>query len=357
MPATNPFQASQTNNPFAITGPNSTNNLLSQAQQGIAAPETTGYNAATAGAQGYTAANANAFGYDATGANLTQWNVTTPQTVQGQVAGILAADSPLLQQARAASDAQMNRRGLINSSMAIGAGQEAVIKTALPIATQDAQMFGRAAEVNTNAANNMAQFNTGARNQAAQFGAAASNQAALSNQQAANQAAQFTSGAANQAALANAGAQNQAAQFTAASANEASQQYAQSLNATVNKMLDQGLQIAMANTDAQNRLTLQTIDAETRKDLAATEAQYKNQMQASASANEIFQQATKNIADLMANQDLEPAAKQAAVNAQKQALQNALAILSATSSIPLSNGQSLASLVTFDTSVPAPAPG
>lgn len=386
MANTNPYAtANQTNNPFAITGPNSTNNLLGLAQQGIASSDTTGYNAATAGATGFDAARTNAFGYDATATGstgydaerggLTNWNVTTPQTVQGQLSGILAANSPLLQQARAASDAQMNRRGLLNSSMAIGAGQEAVIKTALPIASQDAQTFGRAGEFNAGQANQMSQFNAGQSNQAQQFtagarnqaslanqaasnrasefGATASNQASLANQQAANQAAQFTASSANQAALANAAAQNQAAQFTAGSVNEASQQYAQALNATVNKMLDQGLQVALANTDAQNRLQLQNLDAETRRDLAATEAQYKNQMQASASANEIFQQASKNIADIMANPDLEPGPKQAEITRQRAALQNALAILSATSGIRLSDGSSLASLVTFDTSVPA----
>lgn len=389
MANTNPYAtANQTNNPFAITGPNSTNNLLGLAEQGIASADTTGYNAATAGSTGFDAARTNAFGYDATATGstgydatqggLTNWNVTAPQTVQGQLGGILAANSPLLQQARAASDVQMNRRGLLNSSMAIGAGQEAVIKTALPIASQDAQTFGRAGEFNAGQANQMSQFNAGQSNQALQFtagarnqaslanqaasnrasefGATASNQASLANQQAANQAAQFTASSANQAALANAAAQNQAAQFTAGSVNEASQQYAQALNATVNKMLDQSLQVALSNTDAQNRLQLQNLDAETRRDLAATEAQYKNQMQASASANEIFQQASKNIADIMANQDLEPGPKQIEISRQRAALQNALAILSATSGIRLSDGSSLASLVTFDTSVPSAAP-
>jgi hypothetical protein len=69
-------------------------------------------------------------------------------------------------------------------------------------------------------------------------------------------------------------------------------------------MMDQSMKIALANADAATKIELQNIDAQTRKDLAATEAEYKNAMQASASANEIFQQATKNIADIMANPDL-----------------------------------------------------
>lgn len=328
-------------NPFDLST-NNTGNLLGAATQGIAAPETTGYNAATAGSTGYNAAATNAFGYDADKAGVTNWNVTEPQTVQNQLQGIIASNSPLMQQARTGALQSMNQRGLLNSSMAIGAGQDAVIRQALPIAQQDAQTFSRAGEFNANTANQMAQFNTGQENAARQFGAGASNQAGMANQAAANTAAQFTAGAANQAALSNQSAANTAAQFTAGAANQASQQYSQSLNATVNKMMDQSMQIALANADSQTKLELQNIDAQTRQDLAATEAAYKNQMQASASANEIFQQVSKNISDLMANPDLETAAKQSAINTQKSYLQSALNILSATSGIP-----GLRNLLTF----------
>jgi hypothetical protein len=329
------------NNPFDLST-NDTGNLLGAATQGIAAAETTGYNAAIAGSQGYNAASANAQGYNANQAATTNWNVTAPQTVQSQVQGIIASNSPLMQQAQTGALQQMNQRGLMNSSMAVGAAQDAVIRQALPIAQQDAQTYSRSGEFNANAANQMAQFNTGAENTARQFGASASNQASLANQAAQNTAAQFTAGASNQAALSNQAAQNTAAQFTAGAANTASQQYAQSLNATVNKMMDQSMQIALANADANTKIELQNIDAQTRKDLAATEAAYKNQMQASASANEIFQQVSKNIADLMANSDLEVDAKQAAVTAQKNYLQSALNVLSTTSGIP-----GLKNLITF----------
>jgi hypothetical protein len=141
------------NNPFdlgATKSGNTTGTLLSSAVSGTAAPDVTGYNAGTAGATGYTSAGANAFGYnpssmtsqgynaaqrnssgydassmtgqgyDAAQAGGTNWNVDNNQTVQGQVAGILAANSPLLRQAQATSLAQMNQRGLANSSIAIG---------------------------------------------------------------------------------------------------------------------------------------------------------------------------------------------------------------------------------------------
>jgi len=362
------------NNPFDL---NTTKggDLLVAATSALAAAQATGYNAATTGASGYTGASAKPFGYtastmtgqgyDAGQASLTDWNVNNDQTVQGQLSGIIAANSPLLQQARANSLAQMNQRGLVNSSMALGEGQKAVINTALPIASQDATTFANSAQLNANAANQNAQFNTGqtnaglqftagaanqaaAQNQAAlnaagQFGAASSNQAELSNQASQNQASQFTAGAANQAALTNAAAQNQAAQFTAANQTDVSKQYATALNSTVQNMMDQSMKYALSNADAQTKIELQNIDASTRASLAQTEALYKNQMQASASTNEIFQQVSKNIADIMANPDLDATSKQTAVNSQQTYLKNSLAILSVTSGI-----SGLKNLLSFD---------
>ena len=312
------------NNPFDLKDTTG-NELLTAATSAIAAPQSTGYNAATA----------NSTGYNATNANLNTWNADTAstpvdqqQTVAGQLTGLISANSPLLQKARADSLAQMNSRGLANSSMALGEGQKAVIASALPIAQQDATTAATRNQFNASQANTMNQFNAGQT----------------------NAASQFTAGAANTAALSNANAQNTAAQFTAGSANEASKQYATALNSTVQNMMDQSMKISLANADAATKIELQTIDANTRKDLAATEAQYKNQMQASQSANDIFQQISKNIADIMANPDISATAakgetvspKQAAVDAQKEYLKNALEILSTTSGVT-----GLKALVTF----------
>tara|TARA_R110000868_G_scaffold99049_3_gene272763 strand:- start:318 stop:1376 length:1059 start_codon:yes stop_codon:yes gene_type:complete len=329
-------------NPFDLSSKTAGKDLLTAATGVVAAPQATGYDAATAGAFGYDASNATSGSYTPTDATVTNWAPETNQTVQGQLSGILTANSPLLQQARAASLAQMNQRGLTNSSMAIGAGQEAVIKQALPIAAQDATTFANAGQLNATAANQLAQFNKNQANTALQFGAGASNQAALANAGAQNQASQYTSSALNQAALTNAANQNQAAQFSAGMQNEASKQYATSLNASVQTMLDQSMKYALSNADSNTKIELQNIDADTRKDLAATEAAYKNQMQASQSANDIFQQVSKNIADLMANPDLDTTEITAAVKDQQSYLKNALGILSATSGI-----KDLKTLVTF----------
>jgi hypothetical protein len=60
-------------------------------------------------------------------------------SVATKVSEITAKNSPLMQQARTAGVQYANKRGLLNSSLAGEAAQEAVIKTATPIASQDSQ--------------------------------------------------------------------------------------------------------------------------------------------------------------------------------------------------------------------------
>jgi hypothetical protein len=65
----------------------------------------------------------------------------TPQDdkVDTEVSRITQADSPLMRQARADGYAAANKRGLINSSMAVNAAQQSVLNAALPMAQQNAQ--------------------------------------------------------------------------------------------------------------------------------------------------------------------------------------------------------------------------
>ena len=70
-------------------------------------------------------------------------NIVDPErgTVAGQMRGLLAENSPYLQVARTGALQTAAGRGLLNSSIAAGAGEEAAIKQALPIAQQDAQTY------------------------------------------------------------------------------------------------------------------------------------------------------------------------------------------------------------------------
>lgn len=87
--------------------------------------------------------------------------------VENRVAGIIAKNSPLMKQAQTAASKAMNARGLLNSSMAVGAAQDATIRTALPIAQQDAQTSFAGKRANQDASNTAAQVTAGAQTQGA----------------------------------------------------------------------------------------------------------------------------------------------------------------------------------------------
>jgi hypothetical protein len=349
-----------TTNPFDIAAPDPTKTLATNAATASITPtvatNTTAANGAFAPAttSTYDSTSSAANSYGASTYDPTKWNIDPNQTVQGQINSVIAADSPLMQQAKTGALQQMNQRGLINSSMAVGAGQDAVMKNALPIAQQDASMYGRSGEFNATAANQAGQFNTSAQNQAQQFNTAAANQTALQNQQAANQASQFNAGALTDTSKFNATSGLQNSQFNAAqqnSQNEANAQRQQQSNLasaeTQNKLviqqLDNSFKATMASADNQTKIQLQQIDATTRTSLAATEAQFKQLMQTSASASDLYIQAIKNINDLVMNPDLDAGAISSGTNTQLKNLQSGMAVLDALNT----NVAGLKDLITF----------
>jgi hypothetical protein len=120
------------------------------------------------------------------------------ETVQGQLTGILDAGSPLMERARAKALASMQSRGLLNSSMAIGAAQGALYDVAVPIATTDAGTYAQASrdnqavgndtsQFNANAFNSVEQFNVGQTNDTTRFNAGQGNNLNLTNIQEAGQ--------------------------------------------------------------------------------------------------------------------------------------------------------------------------
>mgnify|MGYP003646027030 CR=1 FL=1 len=123
--------------------------------------------AATTNASGTTGGTLTA-GTDTTAAQFdpVQRQVNAAQeTTSGQLQTILAQDSPLMQQARAQAKQGMAARGLVNSSMAQGAGVAAMLEKATPIAAADANTFATQALTNQQSANVGGQFNAGQQNQ------------------------------------------------------------------------------------------------------------------------------------------------------------------------------------------------
>lgn len=109
----------------------------------------------------------------------TKWEVTPDQTVAGQVKTLIDENSPLMQQARTSAAKESGRRGLINSSMAVQAGENAVYQAAVPIATADAATYGKAAGYSVDQVNQTNNKNAEFTNAAAQFNATAANQRTL----------------------------------------------------------------------------------------------------------------------------------------------------------------------------------
>ena len=108
---------------------------------------------------------------------------TTAGTVQGQLSNIIDANSPLMQRAAARADANSNARGLLNSSMAIGASQGAVMDAAMPIAQADASSNNQFALANSSAKNQGILQNTQNQQDANKFNATAQNTTNATNAQ------------------------------------------------------------------------------------------------------------------------------------------------------------------------------
>lgn len=112
-------------------------------------------------------------------ADPAKWNVDSNQTVSGQITQLIDQNSPLMEQARTNAKQAANQRGLVNSAMAVSAGESAAYQAALPIAQQDAETNARASSYNTEAKNQANQFNVTAQNSALSQGSQQMSQAQL----------------------------------------------------------------------------------------------------------------------------------------------------------------------------------
>ena len=146
--------ATTVENPFDTQQPSATNTGIVGSAMQTAAP-TTGQMPSNVGTTAPATPNV------ATYAPTTRQISKPTDTVQGQVDSILAKDSPLMQRARTLATQNMAQRGLVNSSMAQGAGVAAMVDRATPIAAQDASAYNQVASENANALNQSGQFNAG----------------------------------------------------------------------------------------------------------------------------------------------------------------------------------------------------
>jgi hypothetical protein len=218
---------------------------------------------------------ADSFGY-----TPESFKVDKPQTVQGQVTDIIDKDSPLMQQAKTRAAQYANARGLINSSMAAGAAQGAVMEAALPIAQQDASTYNNAMTNTTNAENAARNFDAAGRNAASGQNAQLGTSVHLANQDAANK----------------------------------------SLEAAFNAQTNYGL----AALDANTKVALQHLDNANKITLMNLENANRQSLQANQDAASMFNQVVTAIANISQNPNLSPAAKDAAINSQLSLLSEGL---------------------------------
>lgn len=221
-------------------------------------------------------------------------------TVAGQIDTVIAKDNPLMQGARTRAAQTANSRGLINSSMAVQAGEEAVHNAALPIAQADAGINLRAKEVNQAAGNQAGQFNATTQSQAALQ--ERTGQQAIERQQL------------------------QGTQETALTAQKGE--------------LEKGLQ--MLRGDQANQI-------------AQVEAQYKQLMQSNDSASRLFSQVSASMGEILKEPNITPENKQVLIAKQVELLKSGMAVIGGISNLDLT------SLLKFDSVIapgaaPAPAP-
>lgn len=248
--------------------------------------------------------------------------VTDDQTVQGRLKGIVDANGPLQQQAATAGLQGAASRGLVNSSIAVGAAQDALYKSALPIASQDANTYATQSKMNQDAQNQMEAARAADTNQNARFNAS-------------------TTAANNQF---NAASTNQAGATNAAAANTASGQ-----NASIQAQ-------AMAQKSKQAAdLVLQQLDAGTRTNLVNIEANYKTLMQASQSASDLYQQVVNTIGTIQNNKDLDANSRNVLIGQQTQLLQSGMNLLGNINNLDLSKLLDFSALQGPGTPPPTPS--
>lgn len=111
-------------------------------------------------------------------ASTAEWKPDSNSTVAGQFGMLTAKGNPLMTQAETQAKQQANAQGMLNSTMAIQAGQMAGYNAALPIAQQDAATFADAGKFNAGAKNTAMLANAGISADMNRFNAGATNDAA-----------------------------------------------------------------------------------------------------------------------------------------------------------------------------------
>lgn len=338
---------------------------------------TAGTGTSTTQVNGTDVLNANTTGYTADTRTVNQ----PTETASGQLNTLLSTGSPYLDLARGAAAQQANSRGLLNSSMAAGAGEAAAIGAALPIATHDADTYTGASRDNQAAVNTANSFNAGEANANARTNAAAGNTVSVLGAQ--TEAQQRIIGTqteaqsrlqAEQAAHSESLTRVQGAIQSGLSAQDAIQREAQSrvdaeLNAglittqeqanarlaQIQGQIQSGLSAQQAGQQStlltqqgqqqrqletlrgQVETQLQTLRGTQSQDLAKIEANYRGLIQGNASASQLYSQSITMLSAVMGDTMTSTDQKQAAVDSISQMLQSGLGVIGSIANVDLTS--------------------
>jgi len=259
-------------------------------------------------------------------------------TVEGRVQGIIAKNSAPMRQARSRSQQAMEGRGLLNSSLAVGAGESALYDYSLPMASQDA-----------NASIQNKQFNVGQMNEAGRFNAGESNKFGLLDVQGRQQLEQTAAqgnesrlniGAQGRESRLNIGAQGRQSRLNIAAQGEVdlglmnrkneldqiliTAEGDQRVRAVQERAaVDVELQI-MAN---QNRIDTQSMSDQNAQLLQTIANEYAGILQGSRDAMLVYTTGQAAIGEILADPDLTPEAKQVLVDAALRGIEDGLTLV------------------------------
>lgn len=284
----------------------------------------------------YSATQAQASTPTAVGYKPNEFTVNKESTVAGQLDSVIKQDSPLLQQARRRAELKsnqaMNDRGLLNTSLAVGAATEAadaaLYDRALPIAQQDATTYGTAATNTTNAQNAAFYAKMQADNAAAMRAAELNTNVSLANADATTKADAATAGTANQF--------KQTGLETDRALQLADKDYQRAMATAT---LDANTRLQLANLDNATRLELANVDRNTRVELTTIENNYRQLLQLNQDAASMYNQVSTNISNISAS-NMSQGAKDSAIQTQLNLLRQGLSAKQAVTGTAATTGTS-----------------
>lgn len=241
--------------------------------------------------------------------------------VAGRVGSITSQASPLMETARTRAKQRAASSGLMNSSIAAQAGEQAVIETATPIATADANLFQQQNLTNQQASNAAATQNANNALTAGVQGSQLDVSQDQSKRSLMEQARQFdTSTAQRDSQFGVTSAQQQQQidnQRNQASAQlgENARQFDRSRADNV-AMFDRelGEKARQFGLTQDQQMSLARMDVDTKLKLAEIEAGYKQEIQGSANISNAWGTTMQGIAAIQGNPNLDEATKATLIN-------------------------------------------